>query len=292
MFKGSFVALITPFDGEQVDEDSLVRLINWHVDQGTNGLVPVGTTGESPTVSHDEHKRIVEITVKTVAGRVPVIAGAGSNSVREAIDFSIHAEKTGADALLHVAGYYNRPNQEGMYRHFEAVHNSCTLPIIVYNIPPRCVVGVDVETLVRLSALPRIVGVKDATADLTRPGKERVRIHKPFSWLSGEDATAVAYNASGGQGCISVTANVAPALCASMQAACLAGEYRRALEYQDLLMPLHEALFAEPSPAGAKYAVSRLGLCSADCRLPIVPLGEETRKRIELAMERAGLQPK
>lgn len=290
MFEGSFVALITPFDGDQVDEDALIRLINWHIEQGTDGIVPVGTTGESPTVSHDEHKRVVELTVKTVAGRVPVIAGAGSNSVREAIDFSVHAEKTGANALLHVAGYYNRPNQEGMYRHFEAVHNACNLPIIIYNIPPRCVVGVDVDTLVRLSALPRVVGVKDATADLTRPGKERIRIDKPFSWLSGEDATAVAYNASGGKGCISVTANVAPAHCARMQAACLAGDFAKALEYQDLLMPLHEALFAEPSPAGAKYAVSRLGLCNEDCRLPIVPLGEQTRNRIELAMERAGLR--
>ncbi len=289
MFKGSYVALITPFDGDRVDEDALVRLVEWHIEQGTHGIVPVGTTGESPTLSHDEHKRVVELTVRAVAGRVPVIAGAGSNSVREAIDFSIHAEQAGADALLHVAGYYNRPNQEGMYRHFEAVHDACTLPIIIYNIPPRCVIGVDVDTLARLAELPRIVGVKDATADLSRPGKERVRIDKPFTWLSGEDATAVAYNASGGQGCISVTANVAPALCAKMQTACLEGDFKAALEYQDLLMPLHEALFAEPSPAGAKYAVSRLGLCGESCRLPIVPLSDATRGRIDRAMERAGL---
>ena len=287
MFKGSYVALITPFDGDQVDEDAFCKLVEWQIEQGSNGLVPVGTTGESPTLSHDEHKRVIELTVKTVAGRVPVIAGAGSNNTRESIDFSQHAQRAGADALLHVAGYYNRPNQEGMYRHFEAVHNACELPIILYNIPPRCVVGLDVDTLVRLSALPRIAGVKDATADLSRPGKERVRISGEFTWLSGEDATAVAYNASGGQGCISVTANVAPAACAAMQKACLDGDYATALKYQDKLMPLHEALFAEPSPAGAKYAASLLGLCSDYCRLPIVELSEETRQRIQRAMESA-----
>lgn len=289
MFKGSYVALITPFDGDQVDEEALVRLIEWHVEQGTHGLVPVGTTGESPTLSHDEHKRVVEITVKTVAGRVPVIAGAGSNSTREAIDFSRHAEVAGADALLHVAGYYNRPNQEGLYRHFEAVHDACNLPIIIYNIPPRCVVGVDVDTMTRLSVLPRIIGVKDATADLTRPGRERIRIGKPFTWFSGEDATAVAYNASGGNGCISVTANIAPAECARMQNACLEGDYATALKYQDLLMPLHEALFTEPSPAGAKYAASLLGLCDAYCRMPLVPLTDATREKIEQAMQGIGL---
>lgn len=183
MFTGSYVALITPFDGDAVDEDALVRLIHWHIDQGTHGIVPVGTTGESPTLGHDEHKRVVELTVKTVAGRLPVVAGAGSNSVREAIDFSRHAQSVGADALLHVAGYYNRPNQEGMYQHFKAVHDACELPIIIYNIPPRCVVGVDVDTLVRLAKLPRIVGVKDATCDLSRPGRERVRIEGEFSWV-------------------------------------------------------------------------------------------------------------
>jgi 4-hydroxy-tetrahydrodipicolinate synthase len=289
MFKGSYVALITPFDGEQVDEDALRRLLEWHIQQGTHGIVPVGTTGESPTLGHDEHKRVVEITVKTVAGRVPVIAGAGSNSTREAIDFSRHAQLAGANALLHVAGYYNRPNQQGLYQHFKAVHDACDLPIIIYNIPPRCVVGIDVDTMTRLAELPRIVGVKDATADLTRPGKERIRIKKPFNWLSGEDATAVAYNASGGSGCISVTANVAPAECARMQNACLAGDYVTALKYQDLLMPLHEALFAEPNPAGAKYAASLLGHCDAYCRLPMVPLADTTRTLIENAMGELGL---
>lgn len=289
MFQGSYVALITPFDGDRVDEDALARLVEWHVEKGTHGLVPAGTTGESPTLSHEEHKRVVELTVKHAAGRVPVIAGAGSNNTIEAIDFSRHAENAGADALLHVAGYYNRPNQEGMYQHFKAVHDACTLPIIIYNIPPRCVVGVDVDTMVRLAELPRIVGVKDATCDLTRPGKERIRIGKEFSWLSGEDATAVAYNASGGRGCISVTANVAPAQCAAMQTACLEGDFATALEYQDKLMPLHEALFAEPSPAGVKYAVSLLGLCSEHCRLPVVPLTAATRERIAAAMRGIGL---
>ncbi|MGA8262795.1 MAG: 4-hydroxy-tetrahydrodipicolinate synthase, partial [Arenicellales bacterium] len=215
MFKGSYTALITPFDGDRVDEDALVRLIEWQIEAGTHGVLAVGTTGESPTLSHEEHKRVVEITVKTVAGRIPVIAGAGSNSTAEAIDFSRHAEHVGADALLHVAGYYNRPGQEGLYRHFEAVHEACRLPIILYNIPSRCVVGLEVDTMARLSRLPRIVGVKDATTDLARPGRERIRIRKAFSWLSGEDATAVPYNAGGGGGCISVTANVAPAQCAA-----------------------------------------------------------------------------
>ena len=289
MFKGSYVALITPFDGDNVDEDAFVNLVQWHLKQGTHGLVPVGTTGESPTLSHAEHKRVVELTVKTVAGKIPVIAGAGSNNPRESIDFSLHAEQAGADALLHVAGYYNRPNQIGMYRHFEAVHNSCNLPIIIYNIPPRCVVGLDVDTMTELAKLPRIVGVKDATADLSRPGRERIRIQGEFSWLSGEDATAVAYNASGGNGCISVTANIAPAMCAAMQQACLDGDYAKALEYQDKLMPLHEALFTEPSPAGAKYAASLLGLCNQQCRLPVVELTEPTKEKIRSAMQHINL---
>ncbi len=284
MFKGSYVALITPFDNGHVDEDALVKLVEWHIEQGTDGLVPVGTTGESPTLSAEEHKRIIELTVKAVAGRVPVVAGAGSNNTVESIDFSHHAQQAGADALLHVTGYYNRPNQEGMYRHFEAVHNSCELPIIIYNIPPRCVVGLDIDTLARLAQLPRIAGVKDATADLSRPGKERIRIDKEFSWLSGEDATAVAYNASGGHGCISVTANITPALCAQMQKACVEGDYKTALDYQDRLMPLHEALFTEPSPAGAKYAASLLGFCGDTCRLPIVPLTDATKTLIQKVM--------
>ena len=285
MFQGSYTALVTPFDNNSVDEDALAKLIEWQIEQGSHGLVPVGTTGESPTLSHDEHKRVVEITVKVVRGRVPVIAGAGSNSTSEAIELSRHAELMGADALLHVAGYYNRPNQAGLYQHFKAVHDACNLPIVIYNIPPRCIVGLEVDTLVRLSSLPRIVGVKDATTDLSRPGKERIRIDGEFSWLSGEDATAVPYNAGGGCGCISVTANVAPALCAAMQTACLQGDYKTALDYQDRLMPMHEALFLEPSPAGVKYAVSKLGFCNDDCRLPIVPLSTDTKIEIEKALE-------
>ncbi len=286
MFQGSYTALITPFDGDSIDEDGLARLIEWQIEQGTHGLVPVGTTGESPTLSHAEHKRVIEITVETVAGRVSVIAGAGSNNPIEAIEFSQHAQIAGADALLHVAGYYNRPSQEGLFQHFKAVHDACELPILIYNIPPRCIVGLDVDTLARLAELPRIVGVKDATTDLSHPGRERLLIAKDFSWLSGEDATAVPYNAAGGNGCISVTANVAPKQCAAMQSACLEGDYQTALKYQDQLMPLHQALFMEPSPAGIKYAASRLGLCSEDCRLPIVPLTAEARAHIDHALDR------
>ena len=285
MYQGSFTALITPFDGDQIDEDALRRIIERQITQGTHGLVPVGTTGESPTLSHDEHKHIVEISVDATKGRVPIIAGAGSNNTAEAIELSKHAESIGVDALLHVAGYYNRPSQEGMYQHFKAVHDACNLPILIYNIPPRCIVGLDTETLCRLAELPRIAGVKDATTDLSRPGKERIRINKPFSWLSGEDASAVPYNAGGGNGCISVTANIAPEQCAVMQTACLNGDYKTALEFQDMLMPLHEALFLEPSPAGVKYAASKLRLCSELCRLPIVPLSNESKMKIDSAME-------
>jgi 4-hydroxy-tetrahydrodipicolinate synthase len=285
MFKGSYVATITPFDGDQIDEDAIERMVRRHIELGTHGLVPTGTTGESPTLSHDEHKRVIELTIKAAEKRIPVIAGAGSNNTVEAIDLSKHAGAAGADGLLHVAGYYNKPNQEGMYQHFKTVHDACDLPIILYNIPPRCIVGLDVDTMVRLAELPRIVGIKDATADLSRPGSERIRISKEFSWLSGEDATAVAYNASGGNGCISVTANIAPGHCSKMQSACLAGDYATALNYQDQLMPLHEALFTEPSPAGAKYAASLLGLCSDSCRLPIVPLQDATKKKIQSAMQ-------
>jgi len=285
MFQGSYTALITPFANNLVDEDALARLIEWQIEQGSHGLVPVGTTGESPTLSHHEHKRVIEITVDVVNGRIPVIAGAGSNSTAEAIALSLHAQSVGADALLHVAGYYNRPSQEGLYQHFKAVHDACDLPVLLYNIPPRCIVGLDLDTFVRLSQLPRIVGVKDATTDLSRPGKERIRIDKEFSWLSGEDTTAVAYNAAGGHGCISVTANVAPAQCSAMQTACLQGDYQTALQYQDRLMPLHEALFLEPSPAGVKYAVSQLGLCSDDCRQPIVSISRGTKQRIDKAMD-------
>ena len=276
MFKGSIVALITPFRQGKLDEEALARLVEWHIEQGTHGIVPVGTTGESPTLTHDEHCRVVELVVKLVAGRIPVIAGAGSNNPVEAIEYTRHAEQAGADATLHVAGYYNRPNQEGLYHHFKAVHDATSKPIIVYN-------------LARLAELPRIAGVKDATGDLARPWTERQLIRKPFAWLSGEDATAVAYNIGGGQGCISVTANVAPKLVAEVQNLTLAGQWQAARELQDKLIPLHQAMFAEPSPAGAKYAVSLLGFCSEECRLPVMPLSEATRTRIRDAMQALNL---
>ncbi len=289
MFKGSFVALITPFKDGAVDEDALRKLVDWHIAEGTHGIVPVGTTGESPTVSHEEHKRVVEITVEQVAGRVPVLAGAGSNNTAEAVDFTRHAEAAGADGTLHVAGYYNRPNQEGLYQHFRAVSEVASKPVIVYNIPPRAIVDILPETMARIAALPRISGVKDATGDLARICRERMLIKDGFSWLSGEDPTALAYNVSGGNGCISVTANVAPRLCAELQQFCLDGDYASAFELHERLMPLHAALFMEPSPAGAKYAVSLLGHCGEEARLPVVPLTEPTRDAIRTAMRGVGL---
>ena len=289
MFKGSIVALITPFRDSQVDEDALRKLVNWHVEQGTDGIVPCGTTGESPTLSHDEHNRVVEIVVKEVSGRIPVIAGAGSNNTAEAISLTQHAQETGADGVLHVAGYYNRPNQEGLYQHFKAVHDASDLPIIVYNIPPRAIVDILPETMARMANLPRIVGVKDATGDVARVSRERLLLGNGFCQLSGEDGTALAYNAQGGNGCISVTANVAPKLCAEFQKVCAAGNYVQALGMHENLMPLHIALFLEPSPAGTKYAASLLGLCEAEARLPVVPLTKSTAERVESALKDIGL---
>ena len=289
MFKGSIVALITPFCDGQVDEDALRKLVNWHVEQGTDGIVPCGTTGESPTLSHDEHNRVVEIVVKEVSGRIPVIAGAGSNNTAEAISLTQRAQEAGADGVLHVAGYYNRPNQEGLYQHFKAVHDASDLPIIVYNIPPRAIVDILPETMARMANLPRIVGVKDATGDVARVSRERMLLGDDFCQLSGEDGTALAYNAQGGDGCISVTANVAPKLCAEFQKACTAGDYVQALGMHENLMPLHIALFLEPSPAGTKYAASLLGLCEAEARLPVVPLTKSTAERVEAALKDVGL---
>ena len=289
MITGSLVALITPIRNDAVDYDALRALVRWHIEQGTDGLVPVGTTGESATLSEDEHRRVVDTVVKEVDGRIPVVAGAGSNNPHEAIAYSNYAAESGADATLHVAGYYVRPNQKGLFQHFEAVHDATSLPIIVYNIPPRAVVDIEPETMGRIAELPRIVGVKDATGDLARPLLEAARINKPFSFLSGEDATAVAYNASGGNGCISVTANVAPALCAEMQAACGKGDYERAMAIQKKLLPLHVALFKEPSPAGAKYAMSLLEFCAPECRLPITTLSADTKADIAAAMSGIGL---
>lgn len=289
MFRGSMPALVTPFRDGAVDFDTLGALVEWHIAEGSSAIVPVGTTGESPTLSHDEHAAVVEAVVKAARGRVPVIAGAGSNATAEAIDLVRHAAKVGADAALVVTPYYNKPTQAGMIAHYTALHDASDLPIIIYNIPGRSVVDMTPETMGRLARLPRIVGVKDATGKLERVSQQRITCGADFIQLSGEDATALGFNAHGGVGCISVTANVAPRLCAEFQAATLAGDYRKALDYQDRLMPLHEAIFLEPGLAGAKYALSVLGLCAPEVRLPLVPVTEATQARIREAMRHAGL---
>ena len=289
MIKGSIPALVTPFRNGALDLDTLKSLVEWHIGQGSTGLVPVGTTGESPTLSHEEHETVVEVVVKAAAGRVPVIAGAGSNNTVEGIRLIRHAERVGADAALVVTPYYNRPTQAGLIAHYTALHDCCTLPIIIYNIPGRSVVDMSPETMGILAKLPRIIGVKDATGKIERVSQQRITCGAGFIQLSGEDATALGFNAHGGVGCISVTANVAPRLCAEFQAATLAGDYARALAYQDRLMPLHEAIFLEPGLAGAKYGLSRLGLCSQEVRLPLVGLTEGTKARIDAAMRHAGL---
>lgn len=284
-FSGSIVALITPFKNGQLDEAALRHMVDWHIEQGTHALVPCGTTGESPTLSSKEHKRIIELVVEQTNKRLPVIAGAGSNNPAEAIEYTKHAQQAGADAVLHVAGYYNRPNQEGLYQHYKAIHDATEIPIIIYNIPPRAIVGVAVDTMSRLAELPRIVGVKDATGDLTRPAADRLAIKKEFSFLSGEDPSALAYNSMGGQGCISVSANIAPKLCAEFQNTCQAGKFSEALPLNDRLFPLHQVLFLEPSPAGVKYAASLIGLCSDECRLPIVPLSDDSKQKIKAVLK-------
>ncbi len=289
MFQGSMTALVTPFLNGELDIDALKKLVDWQISEGTNGLVPVGTTGESPTLSHDEHDLVVEEVVKAAAGRVPVIAGAGSNNTAESVRLAQHAEKVGADAVLVVTPYYNKPTQAGLIAHFTAVHDACNLPIFIYNIPPRSVIDMTPATMGELSKLPRIVGVKDATADLSRVSAQRVTCGKDFIQLSGEDPTAHGFNAQGGVGCISVTANVAPGPLAKMQAACAAGDYATALEIQDRLMPLHQAVFAEPGLIGVKYAMSLIGLCSDEVRLPHVPVSDGTKSKLEDAMRHAGL---
>ena len=289
MFTGSITALVTPMRDGAVVEEAFRNHVEWQIAEGTHGLVPVGTTGESPTLSHDEHRRVVEICVETAGGRVPVIAGAGSNNTREAIDLSRFAEKAGADAVLIVTPYYNKPNQEGLYQHFKAINDAIGIPIIIYNIPPRSVVDMSVDTMARLFELKNITGVKDATGKVERVSQQRHAMGPEFNQLSGEDATALAFNAHGGQGCISVTANVAPKLLSEFQEACLAGDYGRALTYQDRLMPLHQALFIEPNPGGVKYALSVLGRISDDVRLPLVKVSEPTRETIRSAMVHAGL---
>lgn len=289
MFKGSYVALITPFRNGAVDEAAFVKLVEWQIEQGTHGLVPCGTTGESPTLSHDEHKRVVELCVKTARGRVPVIAGAGSNNTVEAIELTRFARSVGADAVLSVTGYYNKPSQEGIYAHFKAISDAVDIPIILYNIPGRTIVDINLDTMTRLFELKNVVGVKDATANLARVSQQRAAMGTEFCQLSGEDATALGFNAHGGVGCISVTANVAPALCAAFQEATLAGDYRKALDIQDRLMPLHHALFVDPNPAPVKYAANLLGLCANELRLPLVAACAAAEEKVLSAMRSAGL---
>jgi 4-hydroxy-tetrahydrodipicolinate synthase len=290
MFHGSNVALITPMreDGS-LDEKKFAELCDWQINEGTNGLVPVGTTGESPTLSHAEHKRVVEIAVEVAAGRVPVMAGAGSNSTAEAIDFAKHARKSGADGILVVTPYYNKPTQEGMFLHFTAIADAADIPMFIYNIPPRSVVDMSVETMARLAKHKNIVGVKDATANLARPMHTRLACGTDFIQLSGEDHTTLSFNAAGGHGVISVTGNIAPRLSSQMQAAWFAGRTAEAMAIQERLFPLHDALFSETSPGPVKYAASLLGLTSAHCRLPLAPPGEVTKARVRAAMQHAGL---
>ena len=288
MFKGSMPALVTPFNNGKVDIDALIKLVDWHVDQGSHGLVPVGTTGESPTLTHAEHDLVVQTVVQAAAGRIPVIAGAGSNNTVETVRLVEAAKKAGADAALVVTPYYNKPTQAGLIAHFIAAAN-CGLPIIIYNIPGRSVVDMSPETMGKLAALPMIVGVKDATGDLSRVPKQRMHCGNDFVQLSGEDATALGFNAHGGVGCISVTANIAAKLCAEFQETTLAGDYATALLLLDRLMPLHEAVFTEPGLVGAKYGMSLLGLCSKEVRSPLTPLSEETKVAIKSGMQFAGL---
>ena len=288
-FKGSIVALITPFTETGIDERAFQSFVDWQVSQGTHGVVPCGTTGESPTLSHEEHERVVELCVEAAGGRVPVIAGTGSNSTAEAIRFQQHAARVRADAALVVTPYYNRPTQEGLFRHFKAIHDAADLPIIIYNIPGRTTVDMSVETMARLAALPNIIGVKDATNDLARPLRTRVEIGPEFRQVSGEDATALAFLAQGGHGCISVTANVAPRQCADMQEAWQRGDLTTAAALRDRLAPLHRALFLETSPAPVKYACSVIGKCAPLVRSPLCPIGEDTQAQVRAAMQHAGV---
>jgi len=285
MFTGSYVAMITPFSNGRVDEIGLRKMVDWQIDNGSDGLVPVGTTGEASTVTAAEHLRVVAVVVEQAAGRVPVVAGAGSNNPAESLELVLGAQAIGANAVLCVAGYYNRPSQDGLFAHFNFLHQHSDIPIVVYNIPARTIVDIEPVTMAGLAALPRIVGVKDATGDLARIALERAAIGDNFSYLSGEDSTALAYNAMGGGGCISVSANVVPRWCAQLQQACRQGDYARARQLQYSLLPLHCALTREPSPAGIKYAVSLLGLCKEEARLPIMGLAASTKEEIRRALD-------
>ena len=287
MFKGSFVALITPFANGEFDEKTFRNFVEWQIEEGTDGLVPVGTTGESPTLSHEEHMRVVEVCIEVAAGRVPVIAGAGSNSTEEAILLAQHAKSAGADAALVVTPYYNKPTQEGLFRHYDAIQSQANLPIIIYNIPARSIIDMSVETMARLSCLPNIIGVKDATSDLNRPILTTAACGKEFCQLSGEDGTAIPFNAGGGHGCISVTGNIAPKLCSEMQKAWFDGNLKRAMELQEILMPVHSAMFCETSPGPVKYAAELLGKASSYARLPICEIDDKNKKIIEMALKAA-----
>jgi len=289
MLSGSITALVTPFKNDAVDEAAFQALVERQIEAGTHGVVPVGTTGESPTLSTEEKKRVIALTVEAVGGRVPVIAGTGSNNTAASVEMHKWAKSAGVDAALVVAPYYNKPSQEGLFRHFEAISRSADLPIVVYNIPGRSIVDIQPETMARIAKLDAVIGVKDATGDLTRVGAHRRLIGPGFVQLSGEDPTAIGFNAEGGVGCISVSSNVAPALCAQMQNATLSGDYQEALEIGDQLQPLHKALFLSPSPGPAKYALSLLGLCQPDVRLPVTEPTEETKVAVRAAMEHAGL---
>jgi len=289
IFKGSMTALVTPFKDGDVDEAAFRAFVNWQIESGTHGLVPVGTTGESPTLSHAEHKHVVEICIAEAKGRVPVLAGAGSNNTREAIELAVHAEKAGADGVLVVTPYYNKPNQEGLYQHFKAVNDAIGIPIIIYNIPPRSVVDMSVDTMARLYELKNIVGVKDATGNVARISLQRAAMGPDFIQLSGEDMTALAVMVHGGHGCISVVSNVAPRLCADLQEQCLAGDFATALKTQDRLIPLHAAVFTEAGVTGAKYGLSLLGHMRNEMRLPLVPGTESTNMILRKAMSHAGL---
>ena len=289
MFKGSITALMTPFKNGAVDEQAFQKFVAWQIAEGINGVVPCGTTGESPTLSHDEHKRVVELCIEVAKGKVPVIAGTGSNSTDEAIDLTKHAEKAGADAALVVLPYYNKPTPEGQYLHFKAIHDATNIPIVIYNVPPRSVVDMSVETMARCAKLPRVVGVKDATADLARPIRTRIAIGKDFCQLSGEDATALPFLIQGGVGCISVTSNVAPKLTSEMHAAWQKGDLDEAMKINEKLMPINDAMFCETSPGPVKFALSLLGHGTSELRLPLAPIAEASRVKVEAAMKKVGL---
>ena len=289
MFKGSIPALITPFKNGEVDYNSLEKLVEWQISEGSSGLVAVGTTGESPTLSHDEHKSVIKSIVNTASKRIPIIAGAGSNNTSESIELMEFAESVGADAALVVTPYYNKPNQSGLYRHYKMLHDSSSLPIIIYNIPGRSIIDMTPETMGELAELPRIIGVKDATGDVSRVSDTRTTCGDDFVQLSGEDASALGFNAHGGVGCISVVANIAPKISMLFQESMLKGDYVKALTYQDMLLPLHRAAFAEPNPAPTKYALSLLGRCNNEVRSPLCEISPETQEKIRLALVHAGL---